>query len=48
MQTATVQHLAAQRSLNLTDYETEYDREYGILWGYINPQSVPNVTLKLL
>lgn len=48
MQTATVQHLAAQRSLNLTDYETEYDREFGILWGYINPQAGPNVTLKLL
>jgi DSF synthase len=48
MQTATVQHLAAQRSLNLTEYETEYDPEFGILWGYINPQSAPNVTLKLL
>ena len=48
MQTATVQHLAAQRSLNLTEYETEYDREYGILWGYISPQAGPNVTLRLL
>ena len=48
MQTATVQHLAAQRSLNLTDYETEYDPEYAILWGFIKPQAGPNVTLKLL
>ena len=48
MQTATVQHLAAQRSLNLTEYETEYDREFGILWGYIKPQAGPNVTLRLL
>jgi len=48
MQTATVQHLAAQRSLNLTDYETEYDPEYGILWGFMNPQAAPSVTLKLL
>ena len=48
MKTATVQHLAAQRSLNLTDYETEYDLEFGILWGYINPQTGPNITLKLL
>lgn len=48
MQTAVIRNLAAQRNLNLTDYETEYDREYGILWGYINPQAGPNVTLKLL
>jgi DSF synthase len=48
MQTATVQHLAAPRSLNLTDYETEYDPEYGILWGFMNPQAAPSVTLKLL
>lgn len=48
MQTATVQHLTAQRSLNLTDYETEYDPEYGILWGFMNPQAAPSVTLKLL
>ena len=48
MQSATIQHLAVQRSLNLTDYETEYDTEYGILWGYITPQAGPNVSLKLL
>ncbi len=48
MQTATVQHLAVQRSLNLTDYETEYEPEYGMLWGYCNPQTGPNMTLKLL
>lgn len=48
MQTATVQHLAAQRNLNLTDYETEYDPEYGILWGFMNPHAAPSVTLKLL
>ena len=48
MQSATIQHLAVQRSLNLTDYETEYDTEYGILWGYISPQAGPNVSLKLL
>ncbi len=48
MQTATVQHLAVQRSLNLTDYETEYDPEYGVLWGFMNPQAAPSVTLKLL
>ena len=33
MQSATVRHLAVQRNLNLTDYETEYEPEYGILWG---------------
>lgn len=48
MQSATIQHLAGQRGLNLTDYETEYDSEFGILWGYINPQAGPNVTLSLL
>ena len=48
MQSATIQHLAVQRSLNLTDYETEYDPEYAILWGFIKPQAGPNVTLKLL
>jgi DSF synthase len=48
MQIATVQHLAAQRSLNLINYETEYDREFGILWGYINSQTGPNISLKLL
>jgi len=48
MQSATIQHLAVQRSLNLTDYETEYDPDYAILWGFIKPQSGPNVTLKLL
>ena len=48
MQTATVQQLAVQRSLNLTDYETEYEPEYGILWGFYNPQGGPNATLKLL
>jgi len=45
---ATVQHLAVQRSLNLTDYETEYDPEYSILWGYFNPTAAPSFTLKLL
>lgn len=48
MQSATIQHLAVQRSLNLTDYETEYDPDYAILWGFIKPQAGPNVTLKLL
>lgn len=48
MRTATIQHLAVQRSLNLTDYETEYDPEYGVLWGFMNPQAAPNVTLKFL
>ena len=48
MSSATVQQLAVQHSLNLTDYETEYDPEYGILWGYYNPQAAPNITLKLL
>jgi DSF synthase len=48
MQAANVQHLAVQLSLNLTDYETEYDPEYGILWGFIKTQAGPNVTLKLL
>ena len=48
MQTATVQHLAVQRNLNLTDYETEYYPEYGVLWGFMNPQAAPSVTLKLL
>ena len=48
MQNATVQHLAAQRSRNLTAYETEYDPEYAILWGFINAQGGPNVTLELL
>ena len=48
MQTAVIRNLAVQRSLNLTEYETEYDREFGILWGYINPQAGPNVTLRLL
>jgi len=36
MQSATIQHLAVQRSLNLTDYETEYDPDYAILWGLSN------------
>ena len=45
---ATIKHLAAQRSLNLTDYETEYDPEYGILWGFINPHGGPNVSQQLL
>lgn len=48
MQSTVVQHPAAQRDLNLTDYETEYDPEFGILWGFVNPQAVPKVTLKLL
>ena len=48
MQSAIIQHLPVQRSLNLTEYDTEYDPEYGILWGFINPQTGPNVTLKLL
>ncbi len=48
MESAVVQHLAMQRGLNLTEYETEYDPEYGILWGFVNPQAVPKVTLKLL
>jgi len=48
MQSSTIQHLAVQRSLNLTDYETEYDPEYAILWGFIKPQTGPNVTLQLL
>ena len=48
MQSATIQHLAVQRSLNLTDYETEYDPDYAILWGFIKQQAGPNVTLKLL
>ncbi|MEK7877294.1 MAG: crotonase/enoyl-CoA hydratase family protein, partial [Pseudomonadota bacterium] len=48
MQSATIQHLAVQRSLNLTDYETEYDPECAILWGFIKPQAGPHVTLKLL
>ena len=48
MHSATVKHLAVQRNLNLTDYETEYEPEYGILWGFYNPQTGPNVTLKLL
>ena len=48
MQSATIQHLAVQRRLNLTEYETEYDPEFAILWGFIKPQGVPNVTLKLL
>jgi len=48
MQSATIQHLAVQHSLNLTDYETEYDPDYAILWGFIKPQSGPNVTPRLL
>ncbi len=48
MQTATVQHLAVQHSLNLTEFETEFDPEYGLLWGFYNPQGGPNATLKLL
>jgi DSF synthase len=48
MQSATVQHLAVQRSLNLTDYETEYEPEYAILWGFFNPQATPSFTVKLL
>ena len=48
MQSATVQHLAVQHSLNLTEFETEYDPEYAILWGFCNPQSAPIATLKLL
>ena len=48
MQTATVQHLGVQHSLNLTEFETEYDPEFAILWGYYNPHGGPNVTLKLL
>src|SRR5579862_9560389 len=48
MQTATVQHLAVERSLNLTDFQTEYDPEYAILWGHFNPQAAPSFTLKLL
>ena len=48
MQTATVQHLAVQRNINLTDYETEFDPEYSILWGFFNPQTAPSFTLKLL
>jgi DSF synthase len=48
MQSATIQHLAAQRSLDLTDYETDYDPEYAILWAYINAHAGPNVTLRLL
>jgi DSF synthase len=48
MQTATVQHLAVQHSLNLTEFETEFDPEYAILWGFYNPQGGPNATLKLL
>ena len=47
MQSATIQHLASQRSLNLTDYETQFDPEYAILWGFIKPQT-GNVTLNLL
>ena len=48
MQTATVQHLAVQHSLNLTEFETEYDPERAILWGFYNPQSGSQATLKLL
>ena len=48
MQSATIQHLAVRRSLNLTDFETEYDPEYGILWGFFNPQAAPSFTSKLL
>ncbi len=48
MQSATIQHLAVQRSLNLTDYETDYDPEFAILWGFIKPHAGPNVTRKLL
>ncbi len=48
MQTATVQHLAVQRSLNLTEFETEIDSECAILRGFYSPQSGPNATLKLL
>ncbi|MEO7728616.1 MAG: crotonase/enoyl-CoA hydratase family protein [Burkholderiales bacterium] len=48
MQTATVQHLGVQHSLNLTEFETEYDPEYSILWGFYNPRSGSQATLKLL
>jgi DSF synthase len=48
MISATVQQLAVQHNLNLTDFETEYDPEFGILWGSYNPQSSPNITRKLL
>ena len=48
MQSATVRHLAVQRSLKLTEFETEYDPEDGILWGFYNPQAGPKITLKLL
>lgn len=45
---ATVQHLPLERNLNLTEYETEFDPEYSLLWGYFNPQGRPSFTLKLL
>jgi len=48
MKTAIVRHLATQRSLDLTDLETEFDPEFGILWGYMKPQGVPSFTPKLL
>jgi len=48
MQTATVQHLAIEHNLNLADFETEFDPDYAILWGYFNPKGAPSFTLKLL
>jgi DSF synthase len=47
-QAANIQHLPVERNLNLTEYETEYDPEYSLLWGYFNPVARPSFTLKLL
>lgn len=48
MQTATVQQLAVQHSLNLTEFETQYDPDNAILWGFYSPQSGTHASLKLL
>ena len=48
MQSAVIKHLPVQRSLDLTEYETEFEPEYGILWGFLNPQAGPIASIKLL
>lgn len=48
MKTAVVQQLAVQHSLNLTEFSSEFDPAWGILWGYFNPRGIPNMSLSFL
>jgi DSF synthase len=44
----TAKHVPHELSLDLDEFESEFDAESAVLWGYFNPRGAPSFTPRLL